>query len=229
MHKVLIIEDDKIVSLTLKSKLEKKGYEVFQVFNGSAATRKVIAEQPDLILLDIGLPDKSGYDVCKEIRKFYQGRLIFLTAHDTPETEITCFNLGADDFVPKTSPFEVLYERIKRLANRANVVDNKNVLQLGELAFNPARSDCLYKQVPLGLSQEEFSLFYYIAIYKGEAVSRQRIFLVLKGVEYNGIDRSIDIKISRIRNKLKEAGLSPNVITSVRSKGYLVSEEELMV
>lgn len=229
MHKVLIIEDDKIVSITLKAKLEKKGYEVTQVFNGSAATRKVIHEQPDLILLDIGLPEKSGYDVCKEIRKFYNGRLIFLTAQDTPETEITCFNLGADDFVPKSAPFEVLYERIKRLASRSDVVDNKNTLQYGELVFNPVRGDCLYKQTPLGLTKEEFSLFYYIACHKGEAISRQRIFQVLKGVEYNGIDRSVDIKISRVRNKLKEIGVNPNVITSIRSKGYLFSEDELLV
>lgn len=228
MHKVLIIEDDKIVSLTLKAKLEKKGFEVLQVFNGSAAVRKVINEQPDLILLDIGLPEKNGYDVCKELKRFYQGRLIFLTAQNMPEVEIACFGLGADDFVAKSSPFEVLYERIKRLGIRPENIKESKFLQFGELAFYPDRNDCLYKNKAIGLTKEEFSLLYYIANYQGEVISRQRIFQVLRGIEYNGIDRSVDIKISRVRNKLKDAGVNPNVITSIRSKGYLFNEDNIM-
>lgn len=229
MHKVLIVEDDKIVSLTLKAKLEKRGYEVTQVFNGSVAARKVINDQPDLILLDIGLPEKNGYDVCKEIRQFYHGKLIFLTAQDASEIEVACFNLGADDFVPKSAPFEVLYERIKRLITRKDIIDKKTPLQYGELAFNPLRGDCLYKQSSVGLTKEEFSLFYYIASYNNVVISRQRIFQVLKGMEYNGVDRSVDIKISRVRHKLKEIGVNPNVITSIRSKGYLFSDDVLLV
>lgn len=229
MHKVLIIEDDKVVSLTLKAKLEKHGYEVTQVFSGSAAVRKVIAEQPDLILLDIGLPEKNGYDVCKEIREFYKGRLIFLTAQDKPRIEVTCFGLGADDFVPKTAPFEVLHERMKRLGLRAETARQNTELSFGELEFFPDRNDCEYKGQPLGLTKEEFTLLYYIATHNGEVISRQRIFQVLKGMEYNGVDRSVDIKISRVRNKLKDAGLSANVITSIRSKGYLFNVNDLTV
>jgi len=220
MQKVLIIEDDNLVSLTLKAQLEKKGFEVSQVFNGSAAIRKVISINPDVVLLDIGLPDKNGYDICKELRQFYDGGIVFLTAHESVEAELTSFGLGADDFVTKGAPFEVLYQRINRLVVRPRKVDSNQGLTFDDLEFIPNNGDCYYQQKPLGLTQEEYELFYYIATNHGKVVSRQMIMKVLKGVDYDGVDRSIDIKIARIRGKLKRLGLSTMVIQSIRSKGY---------
>lgn len=220
MNKILIIEDDSVVSLTLKAQLEKKGFEVTQVFNGSAAVRKVISINPDVILLDIGLPEKNGYDVCKELREFYDGGIIFLTAHETVEAEVTSFGLGADDFVTKGSAFEVLYQRIKRLGVRPKKLDTSKTLSHGELTFVPSNADCFYQDKALGLTQEEYELFFYIATNKGQVVSRQMILKVLKGSDYNGVDRSIDIKVARIRAKLKQQGLSTAIIQSIRSKGY---------
>lgn len=220
MQKVLIIEDDSVVSLTLKAQLEQKGFDVTQIYNGSAAIRKVISIHPDVILLDIGLPDKSGYDICKELREFYEGGIIFLTAHETVEAELTSFGLGADDFVPKSAPFEILYERIKRLGIRPKKINMAKGLSFGELLFVPESSDCQFREVTLGLTQEEYELFYFIATNIGKVLSRQVILKVLKGADYNGVDRSIDIKIARIRSKLKEAGLTDEVIASIRGKGY---------
>jgi two-component system OmpR family response regulator/two-component system response regulator RstA len=220
MQKILIIEDDNLVSLTLKAQLEKKGFEISQVFNGSAAIRKVISVNPDVILLDIGLPDKNGYDICKELRQFYQGGIIFLTAHESVEAEITSFGLGADDFVTKGAPFEVLYQRIKRLGVRPKKVDVSLTLSFEDIEFQPNNSDCYHLGKPIGLTQEEYELFYFIATKHGQVVSRQMILKVLKGTDYNGIDRSIDIKVARIRSKLKRIGLPSKIIQSVRSKGY---------
>jgi DNA-binding response OmpR family regulator len=223
MQKILIIEDDNLVSLTLKVQLEKKGYEVTQVFNGSAAVRKVITIHPDVILLDIGMPEINGFDICKELRVFYEGVIIFLTAHETVEAEIASFGLGADDFVTKSAPFEVLYQRIKRLGVRPRQYDNRQSLKFNNIEFQPHRSDCFVDEVALGLTQEEYELFYFIATNKEQVVSRQMILKVLKGADYNGVDRSIDIKIARIRSKLKEVGLPASVIQSIRSKGYQFS------
>ena len=220
MQKILIIEDDSVVSLTLKVQLEQKGFEVSQVYNGSAAVRKVINIHPDIILLDIGLPDKSGYAICKELREFYEGGIIFLTGHETVEAEITSFGLGADDFVKKGAPFEVLYHRIKRLCIRPKKLYNNQSLTFDNLVFKPHQSDCFHQEKPLGLTQEEYELFYYIATNHGKVVSRQMILKVLKGADYNGVDRSIDIKVARIRNKLKKVGLPTEMINSIRSKGY---------
>ena len=222
MDKVLIVEDDNIISLALKNKFEKQGFEVMQVFNGDAAVRKIIANSPDLVLLDIGLPIKSGYEICKEIRPFYQGKIIFLTGMETSDAEIACFTLGADDFVPKSAPFEVLFERVKRLGLRPNVKNNQAIV-FGHIEFKPHLAECLYKEVSIGLTQEEFELFYFIAINHRVIVSRQMILQMLKGIDYNGVDRSVDIKIARIRNKVKKAGLDENIIQSVRSKGYQFS------
>ena len=222
VKQILIIEDDNLVSLTLKSQLESKGFGVTQVFNGSAALRKVINTFPDLILLDIGLPDINGYDVCKQLRGFYHSPIIFITSYEDPLAEIKCFEVGADDFVLKTSPFEVLYQRIKRLGVRPNNYQPDDILEFGELKFIPASADCFYQRRALGLTQEEYELFYFIATKHNSVVSRQVILKVLKGADYDGVDRSIDIKVARIRNKLKAVGLPANVIQSVRSIGYQV-------
>lgn len=223
MQKILIIEDDNVVSFTLKAQLERKGFEVAQVFNGSAAIRKVINVNPDVVLLDIGLPDKNGYDICKELRQFYQGGIIVLTAHKSIEAEITSFGLGADDFVTKDGPFEVLYHRIKRLGIRPKKIINNQYLEFNGLMFQPDNCDCYYQNKALGLTQEEYELFYFIATNHDQVVSRQMMLKVLKGTDYNGVDRSIDIKISRIRSKLKKAGLMASVIQSIRSRGYQFS------
>jgi DNA-binding response OmpR family regulator len=220
MQEILIIEDDNVVSLTLKVQLEKKGFDVTQVFNGSAAIRKVINAHPDMVLLDIGLPDINGFEVCRQLREFYGRPIVFLTGQESPATEIASFEVGADDFVPKSAPFEVLYQRIKRLGIRPKSYESADILQFDELEFIPRSSDCFYQQQPLNLTKEEYELFYFIATKKQSVVSRQVILKVLKGAEYNGVDRSIDIKVARIRSKLKAAGLPARVIQSVRSKGY---------
>jgi DNA-binding response OmpR family regulator len=220
MKEILIIEDDNLVSLTLKNQLESKGFGVTQVFNGSAALRKVINTFPDLILLDIGLPDINGYEVCKQLREFYQRPIIFITGNDDSLAEIKCFEVGADDFVLKTVPFEVLYQRIKRLGVRPSNYEPADILEFGELKFVPAYTDCFYQTNSLGLTQEEYELFYFIATKHKSVVSRQVILKVLKGADYDGVDRSIDIKVARIRNKLKAVGLPTSLIQSVRSKGY---------
>lgn len=220
MPKILIIEDDNLVSLMLKAQLESKGYEVDQVFNGSAAIRKVISINPDLILLDIGLPEKNGYDICKELRQFYEGGIIFLTAEESVEAEINSFDLGADDFVIKGAPFEVLFQRIKRLGARPKIVNANQELSFGGLTFEPVKTDCFFKGESIGLTKEEYELFYYIATKNDQVVSRQLLLKVLKGTDYDGMDRSIDIKVARIRSKLKEAGIHTNVIESIRTKGY---------
>lgn len=222
MKEILIIEDDNLVSLALKNQLESKGFGVSQVFNGSTALRKVINNYPDLILLDIGLPDIDGYEVCKQLREFYQRPIIFITGYECSVAEIKCFEVGADDFVLKTAPFEVLYQRIKRLGVRPVKHQSDEVLTFGNLKFIPASSDCFYHEKSLGLTQEEYELFYFIATKHNSVVSRQVILKVLKGADYDGVERSIDIKVARIRNKLKAAGLPGSIIQSVRSIGYQV-------
>ncbi len=233
MKEILIVEDDNVVSLTLKNQLEGKGFAVSQVYNGSAALRKVINTFPDLILLDIGLPDVNGYDVCKQLREFYQRPIIFITSYEDPLAEIKCFEVGADDFVLKTAPFEVLYQRIKRLGVRPSEYSPVDILEFGGLKFIPATTDCFFEEKPLGLTQEEYELFYFIATKHRSVVSRQVILKVLKGADYDGVDRSIDIKVARIRNKLKAVGLPTSLIQSVRSKGYqfcslMITEQELI-
>jgi len=220
MKKILVVEDDSIVSTTLKRQLEVQGYEVFQAFNGSIAMRKILSSSPDCILLDIGLPEKNGYEVCKEIRSFYEGGIIFLTSHDDAQVEISCFELGADDFVSKTAPFEVLHQRIKRLERVFDKPYAEQVISDNGMVFSADNFECRYNDFVIRFTQEEFELFYYLALNEGKPQSRQNLLHVLKGIQYNGMDRSIDIKVARIRKKIKDAGLPSGIIQSVRTKGY---------
>lgn len=220
MKKILIIENDNKVSFTLRLQLEKQGFEVFQIFNGAAALRKIINVSPDCILLNVSLPDKSGYDICAEIRAFYKGGIIFLSDGRNPSVEVTCFELGADDFILKSAPFSVLFERIKRLGIRPPEIKLNHSLTFDGIMFMPTVLDCTYKDRPIKLTQEEYELFLFIAINRAAPVSRQLILQVLKGTNYDGFERSIDIKVARIRSKLKKAGFERIAIYSVRSKGY---------
>ena len=98
------------------------------------------------------MPDKNGYEICQELRQFFQGGIVFLTGHENPEVEVACFGLGADDFVPKSAPFKVLHERIKRLGYRPKERCNSQQLAFGKLQFIPAKFDCYFMGKALGLT-----------------------------------------------------------------------------
>ncbi|NTS75510.1 response regulator transcription factor [Catenovulum sp. SM1970] len=229
MKSILLVEDDKIISTAISKQLEKKGYLVYQAFKGDSVMRMLIRHAPDCVLLDIGLPNRSGFSVCADLKTFYKGPVLFLTAQDSPEVEVTCFKLGADDFISKSAPFSVLYQRIKRLLEPMpqEQVDKQNRVEIGGLVIDKKSYQCKFFEQDVPLTNEEFELLFYLALQKNELVTRDNIYITLKGITYDGISRGVDISISRIREKLNRVGINKQVVTSVRGKGYILKSSIL--
>ncbi|WNC69624.1 response regulator transcription factor [Thalassotalea nanhaiensis] len=226
---VLIVEDDKIVSFTLKRQLETQGFIVHQAFKGDAVDRMVIRHTPDCILLDIGLPNINGYDVCVKLREYYKGPIIFLTGNDTDDAELKGLQIGADDFIAKSRSFKVILARITRLLEAKHTESDANKsFHLGALNFNKHLHLCEFDNEEIALTNDEFELLYYLLIHKDSIVSRDQVYQTLKGISYNGVSRGMDVSISRLKAKLVRAGISPDVIKTVRSKGYRLSTQSLI-
>ncbi len=224
---ILIVEDDKVISLALKRQFEAKGYVVHQAFTADVVERIVIRHLPTCILLDIKLPKSSGFDVFEQLQPHYQGPIVFLTADETPEIEIKGIGMGAAEFILKNRPFEVIYSRIERLLNNQVDAKSKVNFSIGDFTFNKREHICQYKHQVIELTQHEYELLYFFLIHKNTLLSRDHIYKSLKGIEYDGVSRGIDLTISRIKKKLTTAGLNKNVIITVRSKGYKLQSKYL--
>jgi DNA-binding response OmpR family regulator len=229
LNSILLVEDDKFISTLLTRRLEEKGYTVYQVFKGDAVERMVIRYVPDCIILDIGLPKISGYDVFLALKKFYLGPIVFLTSNNTDQTEITCLQLGADDFITKETSFDVFYERLKRSINNYEkpphssfTYKSANEINLGSFIFDKKNFQCKYQNNSILLTNMEFELLYFFLINKDRLITRDELYRSLKGVTYDGISRTVDVSLSRIKEKLLSAGIDSGVISSIRGRGYML-------
>lgn len=224
---ILLVEDDSIVSAALKVKLEKKGHIVLQAYNGGAVQKMVIRHSPDCIVLDIGLPNISGYEVCQDLKKYYKGPIIFLTGNNTNEAEIAALQLGADDFINKERKFDIFYYRISRLLKN-NSVEKVSVheIRFGTFIFNNRTHQCSFNNQRIVLSKDESELLYYLLINKSSVISRDDLYLSLKGYQYDGISRGMDLNISRLKEKLTLGGVCKDLICSIRGKGYILYHDK---
>ena len=221
---IFLVEDDiELANLTME-RLEKEGYRVLHEANGEAASEKIPAEAPDLVILDIMLPGMDGFGVCRTIRPAYKGPVLILTARDSDLDQILGLELGADDFVIKPIRPQVLMARIKALLRRAEPVVEKKAaspVTVGAVMVDPSRREARFEEAPIDLTTVEFDLLWYLVNHAGTVVSRNDIHLELYSTEYDGLDRSIDVYISRLRHKLGDNPSDPRYLKTVRGVGYL--------
>jgi DNA-binding response OmpR family regulator len=189
--------------------------------SGEGAVEQVLALQPDLLILDIMLPVKEGTEICTELRDRYRGGILMLTARDDDMDELLGLELGADDYVAKPVRPRLLLARIHSLLRRldGNGHAASRAIVLGHLRLDLAAREACVSGDRLELTDSEFDLLYLLARHAGEVVSRDAMMLETRGLEYDGLDRSIDNRISRLRRKLPAEAAS---IKTVRSKGYLL-------
>jgi|OM-RGC.v1.011057842 two-component system OmpR family response regulator/two-component system response regulator RstA len=230
---IMLVEDDMSLAEWFGDYLTEHGYLVTLVNRGDAAVELIRTDLPELVVLDIMLPVKDGFDVCKEARAFYQGPILMMTARDDEMDEILGLELGADDYVTKPVKPRVLLSRIKALLRRSNTPNqpnaetnlNEGLIELGSLYIDaPSRAVKLHGQT-IAISSNEFDLLWYLAQSAGQVVSRTELFNQLRGSEYDGFDRSIDIFISRLRKKLGDDANHPYRIKTVWGKGYLLAAD----
>ncbi|NRA24077.1 MAG: response regulator transcription factor [Oleispira sp.] len=222
---ILVVEDDTEICRLLRLFLETEGFVISFCHHGIEAVEQIRNSQPDLIVLDVMLPGQDGIQVCKQIRNFYSGPVLMLTACEDDISELTGFKVGADDYVRKPIKPEVLLMRLQALLRRSQgaklePIDN---VYCDELTINFSRREVLLHKELVELHSSEIDLVLLLAQSQGQAVSRDECFRALRGFDYDGIDRSLDMRISSLRKKIVDQKSPHRFIKTVRGVGYMLA------
>lgn len=225
-QRILIVEDDARLARLLQEYLSAHGYDADVESRGDRAVERIWREDPALVVLDLMLPDLNGFDVCRRARERYSRGILMLTASRTEVDQAVGFELGTDDFVVKPVQPRILLARIRSVLRRVNgltsLPDAREVIALGPLFLDRNRREVAVGEQPVEVTGVEFELLWLLARRAGEVVSRHEMSLQVRGIPYDGIDRGIDVHVSRLRRKLEAAGLDPENVKSVRGHGYLM-------
>ena len=225
MAKLLLIEDDMKLGELVKTYLEKYNHSVLHALKPSTGLGAMGEEKFDLIILDIMLPEMDGFQVLKEIRKTSQIPVVMLTARGDVSDRIVGLELGADDYLPK--PFEPreLLARIESILRRTQQTleesEDKKVYKQNELEIYFDRREAFFRGKDLDLTTMEFELLTLFVENKGKALSRDDIMNGLQGIDSNVFSRSIDISVSRLRQKLGDDSKDAKYIKTIWGKGYM--------
>jgi len=232
--RLLLVEDDLELANLVQEYLAKNGFDVSMVHDGNEAVAVILQTVPDLVILDVMLPGISGMDVCRQLRPGYSGPILMLTALDEDMDQMLGLELGADDYVIKPVKPRLLLSRLRALLRR---VDQGAGTASGSAKSEPVLAsaadhlmiDLKSRTVSLAgerisLTTAEFDLLLLLAEHATVVVSRDIIVQSMRGFDYDGLDRSIDRRISRLRKKLKDDSAEPAIIKTVRGKGYLLCQ-----
>ena len=213
MKKVLIIEDEDKIRKIIKTFLEKKSFKIVEVADGKDAIDSFLTEKPDLVILDVMLPHKNGFEICKEIREFGNTPVLMLTAKTQDNDEINSFQLGADDFLRKPFSLEVLLVRVNKLLN----ISAKGVIQISNIIINEQSRNVEVAGNDIKLSPKEYDLLMYLYRNKNIAVDRGKILNDVWNFSYYGDDRTVDTHIKSLRKKIGQ-----DIIETIRGIGYML-------
>ncbi len=222
---ILLIEDDQRLADLIKEYLEKSNFLISHETRGDLAVSRIITEQPDLVILDLMLPGLDGLNVYKQVQSQYVGAVLILSAKDEDIDQIIGLELGADDYVIKPVEPRVLLARVNALLRRQTKfeknIDQTTTFNFGSLQINQSSRQAILDQKELELTSNEFDLLYFLCSHAGEIMGREEILLAVRKIDYDGLDRWVDIRISRLRNKLGDNSVHPNKIKTIWGKGYL--------
>jgi two-component system OmpR family response regulator/two-component system response regulator RstA len=221
-----LVEDDARLAELVTASLSKAGYAVSHSASGLEGEAMMRAGGFDLVLLDGHLPDKDGFDVLRDVRRDFAGRIVMLTARDDDIDQVMGLDGGADDYITKPVSPRVLLARLKALLRRdppaapPAVAEEQTELRFGELLIKPAARSVALVSAEIELTTAEFDLLLFLAERAGSVVTRDDIMQGLRGLEFDGLDRAIDARISRLRRKLG----ATEYIKTVRAQGYLFAK-----
>jgi two-component system response regulator RstA len=233
--KILIVEDNAFWASILKGYIESNSdYSVFLEGNGKTATRRIIEETPDLVVLDINLPGLDGLSICRKIRPQYQAPILMLSAMGSEVDQVIGLDMGADDYMAKPASPQLILAKMKAMLRRRNGAPGKpdaqssdaiRRIRCGQLLIDTDNRTVFVNKQNIPLTSYEFDLLWCLAEQAGHPITRQKLFLALRGIEWNGVDRSMDILIVQLRKKLGDNARNPQMIKSVRGCGYLLAKD----
>lgn len=226
-YKILVVDDELPIADILKFSLEKENYQVVMAHDGQEAVDKATAEQPDLILLDVMLPKKDGFAVCREIRAFSSVPIIMLTARDSEIDKVLGLEIGADDYVTKPFSNRELMARVKANLRRQQqpadakpAGEQKPKYTVGDLVIDTATYEVSKHSVDMGLTHREFELLVYLIKHRGTVLTREQLLQEVWGYDYYGDVRTVDVTIRRLREKIEDDPSNPEYILTRRGVGY---------
>ncbi|RYZ94333.1 MAG: response regulator [Moraxellaceae bacterium] len=223
---LLLVEDDTSLAEWIIEYLSSHNYRMSHVSRGDYAIAQIQQLQPDLVILDVMLPHKNGFDICREVREFYSRPILMLTACGEEADEVLGLELGANDYIGKPVKPRVLLARIKALLRREIVETSPaKTLTFGQLKIVETTQTVILNGETIGITSNEFDVLWLLAGQAGKVVSREDLVKQLRGIEYDGFDRSIDIRVSRIRKKLHDNATLPYRIKAIWGKGYLFAAD----
>jgi two-component system OmpR family response regulator/two-component system response regulator RstA len=227
-YRILLVEDDAPLASMVAEFLTSNGFEVCIEGRGDTSVNRIIEENPDIVILDVNLPGLDGLSVCRAVRTQYRGAIIMLTARGEEVDEVLGLEVGADDYLAKPMRPRALLARLRTHLRRATpdpVGEPSEPIQVGALVVDASRRSAELEGVELDLTTAEFELLHFLATNAGRALSRNDIYLHIHGMKFDGLDRSIDLRISRLRKKVGDDPAKPKRIKSVRGVGYILAVE----
>lgn len=226
MPQIILVEDDNRLRTLVKDFLTEHHFDVIAMADGSQLLSTVKLNPPALVVLDVMLPGDDGFTLCRLLRRHYDGPLLFMTARDDDFDQVLGLEIGADDYITKPIEPRVLLARIHALLRRIDNAERfKDQHQSPLLTFGKLTIDKAARQVALGgeeiiLTSHEFDMLWLLANHAGGVVDRNTIYEEIIGREYDGLDRSADVRVSRLRKKLSDNPNNPYRIKTIWGKGF---------
>lgn len=220
--KILVVDDERPIADIIKYTLEQDGYQVLTAYDGEEALAQTFREKPDLIILDIMLPLKDGFTVCREIRARHAIPIIMLTAKETEMDKVLGLELGADDYVTKPFSLRELVARVRAILRRTGDAQpqGQGILRCGKLEIDQDRFEVKKGSRVIELTHREFTLLTYLACHAGHVFSRRKLLAQVWGYDYDGDERTVDVTVRRLREKIEEDPGRPEYLRTKRGIGY---------
>ncbi|MBQ8612770.1 MAG: response regulator transcription factor [Ruminiclostridium sp.] len=227
MNRILIVDDDKDLSFIISEMLESYGYSVTCAQSCEKAFELLSSEKFSLILLDINLPDGTGFEVCSELRRVSTVPVIFASARTSEDDRINGFDTGGDDYLPKPYSMKELLSRVKALIRRAyGFTEQEKIVQFGKVTVNISSRSVTRDGVPLSLSLREFDLLAYLCEHKNTAIPKEKLISEVWGAFSEVETSTLTVHIRWLREKLEENPASPEYIKTVYKVGYILEVKE---
>ena len=228
--RVLVIEDEPSLSMAIRDELEFEGFAASVVEDGKAGLDRILAESPDLVVLDLMLPGKSGFEICREVRdRGITTPIIMLTARAQEADRVRGLELGADDYMVKPFSLAELVARIRAVLRRAQGAGRAEgapeILELGELRLDVRKQEAFKRSRKVELTHKEFQLLEFLLRHPGEVISRDEFLRRLWGEDIYVTPRTVDTHMASLRRKIEDEADRPRYIQSVRGAGYKLNED----
>jgi len=223
--KILLVEDEARVASLISRGLRAKGYQVEVAPNGETALNRALSEPPDLIILDVMLPDMSGLEVCRQLRAAGAVEpVLMLTARDAISDRVAGLDAGADDYLVKPFSFEELGARVRALLRRSSAAVSKLPLRFADLELDPSTRQARRGQRELNLTAKEFDMLQLFMQHPRQVLTRDIIYDRIWGYDFGGESNIIEVYVRYLRSKLESEG-ETRLIHTVRGVGYVLREE----